>query len=460
MDTRPTAVSLASNTSSTTCSTGVGESPPSVNTSPVNPTCTKATLPSDITVPPKKKGKTRMELTCSTTGATTGKIKPSNMSKAAVKKKPTPGKETGLTLLPSPMVKQKIGTRPRPKSNTTTTSSTTTCSDVGDVSESDVNSRLNKLETMIKEVLQANLRQDSMTYTEDRQESEVSSVDLDFDVCSDQFIKGTDEMELSQEIPALAAKFAVPNDLSEPIDEEIANSVSYMLNNKLEPKVLEEAAAKYPPPTNCQMLDTPKVNPSVWDNVPTSTKSNDLKLQRIQKSLVRGLNAFMRTLSADDITDPQQDALALLCNANFELNCVRKDFIKPNLNTRYTHLCKPSNPVTKFLFGDDLSKQVKDLKDEQKATAGVMKVQGNRRFLSHPYKGPSRFGNDNRRFRDAGWVSRPKPQSTRSYNYGDYNSNSRPFLGRASYRGQQTPHNPQPMRTKDNPKSNPKQRKQ
>ncbi|KAJ8026955.1 hypothetical protein HOLleu_31934 [Holothuria leucospilota] len=111
-----------------------------------------------------------------------------------------------------------------------------------------------------------------------------------------------------------------------------------MLDHKLEAKALEDSVAKYPLPSNCQLVDSPKVNPSVWDNVPAAAKTNDLKLQRIQKSLIRGPNAFMRTLTADSISEPQQDTLALLCNANFELNCLRKDFIKPYLNTRYSHL--------------------------------------------------------------------------------------------------------------------------
>lgn len=72
--------------------------------------------------------------------------------------------------------------------------------------------------------------------------------------------------------------------------------------------------AKYPPPANCELVDLPKVNPSVWDNIPTET--NDLKYQRVQKSLVLGISAFITTLEADNFSEAQQDALALLCSAN------------------------------------------------------------------------------------------------------------------------------------------------
>ena len=236
------------------------------------------------------------------------------------------------------------------------------------------------------------------------------------------------------EVPTIAAKFAIPSDVGDKIDEEVAVSINYMLNHKLEPKMLEDTALKYPPPMNCHLLDSPKVNPGLWENVNTPTKTNDLKLQRIQKSLTRGLNAFASTLSGQFITEAQQDALALLCNANFELNSLRKDFIKPCLNNRFTHLCKPTNPVTKFLFGDDLSKQVKELNEEQKATAGVMKSnfsgpKGRRQF-NHPYSDRNRFAGNHRPFKGAGWVAGSRTRSSVSNNSG------RPFLGQTTGRPQ------------------------
>ena len=183
------------------------------------------------------------------------------------------------------------------------------------------------------------------------------------------------------------------------MDKGIAQSAAYMLTHQLEEKTIEETSAKYPAPKNCPAVEVPKVNPPIWDNLKTSTKSRDLKLQRIQSSLSRGLVALMRTLDSSQISEEQQDALALLSNTNFELNCLRKHLIRPDLNSRFTHLCKPSTPVGKFLFGDDLPKQVKDLQEQQKATAGVMKGQAKTRQSPHfhPYT--------RNRYRDAGWTS-------------------------------------------------------
>ncbi|KAJ8043466.1 hypothetical protein HOLleu_10559 [Holothuria leucospilota] len=231
----------------------------------------------------------------------------------------------------------------------------------------DIDTRLEKLENMLSQFIQTprrELSQFTIPQTSNQGDLQESNADDEGDVLllhddsESDFLamdENLDEGEIPPVIPTFAAKFAVPTDVGHPVDDEIAQSVLYMINHKLEQKVLEETAAKYPPLANCELVDSPKVNPSVWDNIPTGTKTNDLKFQRVQEPLVRGISAFISTLDATNITEAQQDALALLCSANFELNSVRKEFIKPNLNSRFTHLCKPSNPVTKLLFGDDLT---------------------------------------------------------------------------------------------------------
>ena len=59
-----------------------------------------------------------------------------------------------------------------------------------------------------------------------------------------------------------------------------------------------------------------------------------------------------------------------------ELNNTRKEFLKEAINPHYRHLCKPSASVTKLLFGDDLGKACKEIADEQKAVAGLIKHRG------------------------------------------------------------------------------------
>lgn len=243
-------------------------------------------------------------------------------------------------------------------------------------------------------------------------------------------------------IPAIAAKFAVPLSVGKPLDEDIAGSVSYLVSHTLEQAALEETGKKYTSPENCPLLDVPKVNLTIWENLNPTTRARDLKLQRIQSALVKGITAFAQTLSASELSEKQQDALGLLCSSNFELNALRKDLIKPGLNAKFAHLCKPQNPVTKQLFGDDLGKKVKDIQEEQRAAAGVVK--GSKPFSTgnsrqrpysqsqshyHPYRRQTEA--NYRRMRSAGWTT-PTVQA---------GSVQRPFLGQRSWK----PHTATPM---------------
>ncbi|XP_071499064.1 uncharacterized protein [Diadema antillarum] len=236
----------------------------------------------------------------------------------------------------------------------------------------------------------------------------------------------------AQTVPAFAAKFAVASDIGQPLDEELASSVNYLMSHHLEEKVLDETSSKYPVPSNCRGIDTPKMNQTIWDNLSAPVRTKDVKLQRVQKSLTRGISAYVSLLDPSNISPEQQDVLALLCNANFEMNALRKELIKPDLNTKFTHLCKPTNPVTKYLFGDDLGKQVKDLQDQHKAAAGVMRGGFKRpKPAYHPY--PSQ--GSQRRYKEAGWVSRTS--------YADSSgSTSRPFLGQRNQWRKRTPQAP------------------
>ena len=181
-----------------------------------------------------------------------------------------------------------------------------------------------------------------------------------------------------------AAQFAGDSEFGEDIRGDVAIALNYAMVTKLDDKSIQDLNGEYKCPENCETLEVPKVNPPIWDNLPSGTRSRDLKLQRIQRPLVKGLIAM-----AKDCTDPcsteKEHGFMLLSTAYFELNQLRRDFIKPDLNPRFAHLCKPSNKVTKLLFGDDLGQKIKDIQNEQKATYGIMKQ---KKFMNKGRKAP------------------------------------------------------------------------
>ena len=89
------------------------------------------------------------------------------------------------------------------------------------------------------------------------------------------------------------------------------------------------------------------------------------------------------------------DSLSLFAHANAELNTRRKELIKPELHSDYKHLCSASIPVTAELFGEDLSKQVKDISEVNRVGRKVTSTMSHPRGHSHTsfgYKSQSSCG--------------------------------------------------------------------
>ena len=235
-------------------------------------------------------------------------------------------------------------------------------------------------------------------------------------------------------VPALAAKFAAEAVVGPDLNDEIAETTTFLMHNKLGEKVLDETTAKYLPPANCATLDAPMVNQTIWNNLTASTRSRDVKLSRVQKSLTRGLTAFAQSLHPSTLSEKQYDALALLANANYEMNALRKELIKPEMNSAYSHLCKASTPVTKHLFGDDLGRWVKDMMKEERAAVGVVntrKDSGRGRIRPSAYHPYANREFSRVQYRAAGWTApTSRPAS---------GSRARPFLDKVPYFKQRRP---------------------
>ena len=170
---------------------------------------------------------------------------------------------------------------------------------------------------------------------------------------------------------------AVKNDLKSeergpPVHEELAKIVTRLIRDGMLEDKLQDKLNKYPQPENCEGLTKVGVNQLMWDNLSPGIRSQDLKFQKVQRSLVKGMTVLARVADAvlkraNDINGGKAvaqeaiDSLSLLAHANTELNTRRKELIKPDFHSDYKHLCSVSTTVTDKLFGEDLSKQVKDI---------------------------------------------------------------------------------------------------
>ena len=77
--------------------------------------------------------------------------------------------------------------------------------------------------------------------------------------------------------------------------------------------------------------------------------------------------------------DMLNGALALVGNANYRNNIARRLVIKKEINPKYAHLCTDKVPMTRQLFGDDVSTSAKQIEEADKLK---FKIQQKRPFTA------------------------------------------------------------------------------
>ena len=151
------------------------------------------------------------------------------------------------------------------------------------------------------------------------------------------------------------------------IKEILANLVTKIITDGIQDDKLTENLKLYPRPKNCPALTKVTVNKLIWE-MTSATRSTDVELQKIQTNIIGGICALVMAVdkvldgpSDNYVVKTLMDAVAMIATANHEVNLRRREHIKPELNANYKHLCSATIPITDELFGDDISKLVKDL---------------------------------------------------------------------------------------------------
>ena len=180
-----------------------------------------------------------------------------------------------------------------------------------------------------------------------------------------------------------------------------------MLTSKISIDELKEKLENYKRPKNCDMLSTTKVNPEIWRQMSSGSRSFDLRIQRVQQSLIKGLmpiidcfqtllkvksnwkNASKQSSASDEMVNHMTsllgDSLTLISDANFELNLRRRELIKPEFNRDFMPL-RSSAPITTFLFGDDLNSQIRNLQQANRIGSLVNRKPYGSREIRRPVR--------------------------------------------------------------------------
>ena len=184
----------------------------------------------------------------------------------------------------------------------------------------------------------------------------------------------------------LAEEFSVAEKTAPAIDSSLAEIVKSLLLEKLPKDKLAEVQNKYLRPENCTNLVAPKINKQVWQQLRQETRNNDSAFQKAQSLLLSGFYAVLQTCnsSSGQQKNVLTHAAVLLLSSNRELSLKRRGLIRPDLNKQYASLCNPFTPVSSFLFGDELNKEVEKLTKSHKFSSKVTP-----RKHMEPYRAPS-----------------------------------------------------------------------
>ncbi len=205
----------------------------------------------------------------------------------------------------------------------------------------------------------------------------------------------------------------------EDITPRLATIAESRWNKKLAPEKLALIQEKYKRPANCPTVCSMTVNPEIWSKLPHYQQRADLNVSKIQESVRKaGLIALQTAhsltntksdeLDVKQLLTQQVDSIALLGHISHELPCLRRYKIKSVLKPEYAPICVDDGTQSKFLFGDDLPKRLKDAKEASNVGLAV----NTSHARSHNYR--ARKGQDKRNWR----------QTNGGHNYNDGSSRS------------------------------------
>jgi hypothetical protein len=237
--------------------------------------------------------------------------------------------------------------------------------------------------------------------------------------------------------------------LGEAIHESLATPLKTILSQGMTEDGLKCRIEHLKAPENLEGLSELPVNSEVWKSVQASTRGVDINLQEVHKTLGKGIIPIAKIASrlvdvidkpdslpvlklAEEVLEGVTDGLALLCQADHQLNVERRRLIQPDLKFNYKDLAKKSNPVPVGQLFGDLAKQIRDLEETNRVVSTVTRPRrGQGRNI---FRGRGRGAHNNSQNRFLGQNQSPQGQGYSNRGRQQYNTASRPQRGQQNRR--------------------------
>lgn len=177
-----------------------------------------------------------------------------------------------------------------------------------------------------------------------------------------------------------AKSFGPLDEVADEIDGQVADMVNHLFDNSLREEEYKEILSDDSTnrPGNCPSLAPVECNSQVLDALKIDAKKTDFHMREVGKDIIKAATIMTKSLTVLDkiAQDGQNDvahevgmlntALALLGHANHRNNLTRRFIIKREINQKYAHLCSDKVPMTRLLFGDDVSQSAKHIEESEK----------------------------------------------------------------------------------------------
>ena len=180
-------------------------------------------------------------------------------------------------------------------------------------------------------------------------------------------------------------------------------------------------------PGNCPTLTVTRVNPEIWSKLSSVTRSRDIKIQRVTNVITQSMvaitsvaeNLVTATRSDEALSKAKMataltalvDGLALMANANQDLNQRRREDQRGDLNAEFRRLCSAApEDNSQLLYGPDITARFKTISDTNRITAKLAPVTATGSGARHDTM--RAHGASSTRFRPYGSQRRPSWSSS------------------------------------------------
>ena len=192
-------------------------------------------------------------------------------------------------------------------------------------------------------------------------------------------------------LTSLAQSYDNKEKLAPDVHDQLAGIITTLCQKRLSDDVVKGKLAAYLRPGNCPTLTVTRVKPEIWSKLSSVTRSRDIEIQRVTNVITQSMvaiasvaeNLVTATRSDEALSKANMataltalvDGLALMANANQDLNQRRREDQRGDLNAEFRGLCSAAPEYnSQLLYGPDITARLKTISDTNRITAKLAPV--------------------------------------------------------------------------------------